>query len=58
MKQGWQLPQSWYMGNFWIRGPKWCAKWFAWHWVPDQLHGMMYAGVTVFGWSLIYSNHW
>lgn len=37
----------------WARGRK-----FQFHWVPDMLDGMLYAGVTVFGWSILYSDQW
>jgi hypothetical protein len=45
-------------GKFWIQDPGWTDDRFAWHWVPDQISGMDYAGLTLFGWSLLYSDHW
>ena len=45
-------------GKFWIQDPDWTDNMFAWHWVPDQISGMDYAGFTLFGWSLLYSDHW
>jgi len=42
-----------YRGN-----PAWCRSHFALHWEADQLHGVLYAGITLFGRSLLYSDHW
>ena len=44
--------------KIWVRGPKWCGKWFAVHNDLDQIDGVLCAGITVFGVSLIYSDWW
>ena len=44
--------------KIWIASPKWADKNFQLHWVEDQICGFDYAGLTVFGWSLIYSDYW
>lgn len=45
--------------NKWHYKPKaWCSSRFEWHWVPDQISGINYAGITLFGHSLIYSDYW
>jgi len=36
----------------------WCESRFEIHYQPDIISGVLYAGVTVFGHSLIYSSHW
>lgn len=41
-----------YAGPSWNRG-----KLFEWHWVPDQISGILYAGVTLFGWSILYTDY-
>ena len=41
-----------------FKGREWCSDWLAWHWVPDQISGMNYAGLTVCGLSIIYSEVW
>ena len=43
--------------KLYYRGPQWCAKPFAWHWAPYPIYGMRYAGLTVAGHSLLYSDH-
>jgi hypothetical protein len=47
---------------FWklyLQPPRWCdGRWLAWHYERDQIRGIAYAGVTIAGWSLLYSDHW
>jgi hypothetical protein len=47
---------------FWklyLQPPRWCdGRWLAWHYERDQIWGIAYAGVTIAGWSLLYSDHW
>ena len=41
--------------KIWV-GHKWCGNSFAVHRVRDQIDGWLYIGVTVFGWSIVYSD--
>jgi len=45
--------------RFWFGTRAWSSpQRFGMHFVPDQTDGVMYAGVTLFGYSLLYSDVW
>jgi hypothetical protein len=44
--------------KFHYKGKTWCASKFEWHYVPDQISGVDYAGFTLFGHSVLYSDWW
>ena len=46
------------MKKFYVKGPEWCSSRLQFHWVGAHLGGILYAGVTVFGRSLLYSDEW
>jgi len=41
-----------------FKGREWTDDLFSVHWVPDQVRGILYAGITCFGYSVLYSDHW
>lgn len=46
---------------FWkihFAGQGWSEKNFDFYFELDQLGGILYAGFTLFGWSILYSDHW
>lgn len=45
-------------GNLFFAGKAWNPKFLQTHWVSDQTGGIMYAGLTVCGFSLLYSDTW
>ena len=50
---------KWKIWKIHFKGPKWCKKIFAWHYVPDQLsNDISYAGITLFSISILYSDLW
>jgi hypothetical protein len=45
--------------RFWLARPEWAApKRFGFEYCPAQLGGVLYAGIVLFGWTLIYSSEW
>jgi hypothetical protein len=44
--------------KFYLCNRKWSDRKFDFHYVGSQLGGIMYAGVTLFGYSLMYSDDW
>lgn len=57
MKSYWRWPTR-ICWKFWIAPIQWSEKWFGFQYAPDQISGILYAGVTVLGISIIYSDHW
>jgi hypothetical protein len=45
--------------RFWLAAPEWAApRRFKIHYSPYMLGGTLYVGVTLFGWSILYSTEW
>ena len=46
---------------FWkleYKSPAWCNSKLAVHYAPDQVRGILYAGITIFGHSIIYTDYY
>jgi len=48
----------WKFWRFHYRPPTWTEKRFGIEYQPDMISGVLYAGVTLFGHSIVYSSHW
>lgn len=48
------------IGKLFIRDSNWCSSWFQLHpkFVDEKTHDIIYMGITIMGWSLLYSDVW